>query len=123
MLGAESDEELYRYGVEPRAVDRRRGRDCDDQLHERHDGAPEGRAAHAPQPLGQLGTFALHMGVSDRDVYLHTLPMFHCNGWGMTYGVTAMGAQHVVLRKIDGAEILRRVDRHGVTLCAARPRW
>ena len=30
-------------------------------------------------------TFGWHMGVNDRDVYLHTLPMFHCNGWGMTY--------------------------------------
>ena len=50
-------------------------------------------------------------GVSDRDVYLHTLPMFHCNGWGMPYAVTGMGGTHVVLRKVDGAEILRRVER------------
>ena len=27
-------------------------------------------------------TLGMHMQVSDRDVYLHTLPMFHCNGWG-----------------------------------------
>jgi acyl-CoA synthetase (AMP-forming)/AMP-acid ligase II len=39
----------------------------------------------------------------------------------MTYGATAMGAQHVVLRKIDGAEILRRVERHGVTLMCGAP--
>ncbi len=50
-------------------------------------------------------------GVSDRDVYLHTLPMFHCNGWGMPFTTTAMGVPQVVLRKVDGAEILRRVDR------------
>ena len=36
--------------------------------------------------------FGWHMGVSDRDVYLHTLPQFHCNGWGMLYAVTGMGA-------------------------------
>jgi len=30
-------------------------------------------------------TFGLHTGVTDRDTYLHTLPMFHCNGWGMPY--------------------------------------
>ncbi len=65
-------------------------------------------------------TFALHAGISDSDVYLHTLPMFHANGWGMPYGVTGMGAEHIVIRQIDGAEILRRVERHGVTfLCAA----
>ena len=37
-------------------------------------------------------TFGWQTGVSDRDVYLWTLPMFHCNGWGMSYGVTGMGA-------------------------------
>lgn len=65
--------------------------------------------------------FGLHLGVSDRDVLLHTLPMFHCNGWGMPYIVTGMGGRHIVLRQIDGAEILRRVAAHGVTLLCAAP--
>ena len=60
-------------------------------------------------------------GVRDRDVYLHTLPMFHCNGWGMPYAMTAMGGQHIVLRKVDGPEILRRVENHGVTLLSGAP--
>jgi acyl-CoA synthetase (AMP-forming)/AMP-acid ligase II len=59
-------------------------------------------------------TFGMHMQVSDRDVYLHTLPMFHCNGWGMPYATAGLGATQVPLRKVDGAEILRRVERHGV---------
>jgi fatty-acyl-CoA synthase len=66
-------------------------------------------------------TFGWHTGVSDRDVYLHTLPMFHCNGWGMPYALTAMGSTQVVLRKVDGADILRRVDEHGVTLLCGAP--
>ncbi|MCU1623181.1 MAG: AMP-dependent synthetase and ligase [Frankiales bacterium] len=66
-------------------------------------------------------TFALHAGVSDRDVYLHTLPMFHANGWGMPFGMTGMGVPHVVLRKVDGAEILRRVEKYGVTVMCAAP--
>jgi fatty-acyl-CoA synthase len=65
--------------------------------------------------------FGLHTTISDRDVYLHTLPMFHANGWGMPYGVTGVGGRHIVLRKVDGAEILRRVERHGVTLMCAAP--
>lgn len=65
-------------------------------------------------------TFGWQAGVSDRDVYLHTLPMFHCNGWGQPYATAGMGAPQVVLRKVDGAEILRRVAEHGVTyLCGA----
>jgi acyl-CoA synthetase (AMP-forming)/AMP-acid ligase II len=66
-------------------------------------------------------TYGWHVGVSDRDVYLHTLPTFHCNGWGMPYALTAMGARQVVIRKIDGEEILRRVDREGVTLFNCAP--
>jgi acyl-CoA synthetase (AMP-forming)/AMP-acid ligase II len=32
-----------------------------------------------------------------------------------------MGGRHIVLRKVDGAEILRRVDAHGVTLMCGAP--
>src|SRR6266853_1189060 len=66
-------------------------------------------------------TFGWHLGLSDRDVYLHTLPTFHCNGWGMPYAVTAIGARQVIIRKIDGEEILRRVEAHGVTLFNCAP--
>ena len=66
-------------------------------------------------------SFGWHLQVSDRDVLLHTLPMFHANGWGMPYAATAMGARHVVLRKVDGEEILRRVEREGVTLMCGAP--
>jgi acyl-CoA synthetase (AMP-forming)/AMP-acid ligase II len=66
-------------------------------------------------------TFGWQAGVSDRDVLLHTLPMFHCNGWGMPYATTGMGVKQVVLRKVDGAEILRRVDEHDVSLLCGAP--
>jgi fatty-acyl-CoA synthase len=65
--------------------------------------------------------FGLHKTISDRDVLLHTLPMFHANGWGMPFGITGVGGKHIVLRQVDGAEILRRIDRHGVTLMCAAP--
>ncbi|MEI5675531.1 MULTISPECIES: AMP-binding protein [unclassified Nocardioides] len=66
-------------------------------------------------------TFGLHAGVTDRDVYLHTLPMFHANGWGMPFAMTGLGVKQVVIRKIDGTEILRRVRDHGVTVMCAAP--
>ena len=65
--------------------------------------------------------FGWHTGVSDRDVFMHTLPMFHCNGWGMPYAVTGMGVPQVIVRKIDGEQILRRIDEHGVTLLCGAP--
>ncbi|HEY1640533.1 MAG TPA: AMP-binding protein [Streptosporangiaceae bacterium] len=65
--------------------------------------------------------FGWHTGVSDRDVFMHTLPMFHCNGWGMPYAVTGMGVPQVIVRKIDGEQILQRIDAHGVTLLCGAP--
>jgi acyl-CoA synthetase (AMP-forming)/AMP-acid ligase II len=50
--------------------------------------------------------------------------MFHCNGWGMPYGLAGLGVPQVVLRKVDGTEILARVRDHGVTLmCGAPAVW
>jgi acyl-CoA synthetase (AMP-forming)/AMP-acid ligase II len=65
--------------------------------------------------------FGWHAGVGERDVLLHTLPMFHCNGWGIPYAATAMGARHVILRRVEGEEILRRVEAEGVTLMCGAP--
>jgi fatty-acyl-CoA synthase len=65
--------------------------------------------------------FGWHATVTDRDVYLHTLPTFHCNGWGMPYAVTAMGVRQVIIRKIDGEEILKRIEAEGVTLLNCAP--
>jgi acyl-CoA synthetase (AMP-forming)/AMP-acid ligase II len=47
--------------------------------------------------------------------------MFHCNGWGMPYIQTAMGNKQIVIRQIDGAEILRRIDQHNVTMLCGAP--
>jgi acyl-CoA synthetase (AMP-forming)/AMP-acid ligase II len=65
--------------------------------------------------------FGLHTTITDRDVLLHTLPMFHVNGWGMPYGVAGVGGRQIVLRQVNGAEILRRVAEHGVTLMCGAP--
>jgi acyl-CoA synthetase (AMP-forming)/AMP-acid ligase II len=122
VLGAESDEELYRYGVEPVPWD-----DPDEEATATINytsgttARPKGVQLTHRNVWINAATFGWQMGVDDRDVYLHTLPQFHCNGWGMVYAVTGMGARHIVLRKVDGAEILRRVAEHGVTLLCGAP--
>jgi fatty-acyl-CoA synthase len=47
--------------------------------------------------------------------------MFHANGWGLPFVMSGVGATQVVLRKVDGAEILRRIDKYGVTILCAAP--
>ena len=66
--------------------------------------------------LGNLIAFNLRPD----SVYLWTLPMFHCNGWTYTWAVTAAGATHVCLRKVDPAVIYPLIGEHKVThMCGA----
>ncbi len=58
---------------------------------------------------------AAHSRLDSRSVYLWTLPMFHCNGWCFTWAVTAVGATHVCLRKVDPPLVWRLIDEEGVT--------
>jgi fatty-acyl-CoA synthase len=61
-----------------------------------------------------------HQRISDDDVYLWTLPMFHVNGWGHIYAVTGQGARHVCTRGVDAAETFRTVAAEDISyLCAA----
>ncbi|MWG36820.1 class I adenylate-forming enzyme family protein [Halomarina oriensis] len=61
-----------------------------------------------------------HHEIEDDDVYLWTLPMFHCNGWGHTYAITGTGGTHVCQRGFDAAETFRRVREYDVSfLCGA----
>ena len=65
--------------------------------------------------------FIVHGGVTADDVYLHTLPMFHVNGWGGVWAVTAAGARHVCLPRPDPARMIGLIDEHGVTMACAAP--
>ena len=62
-----------------------------------------------------------HLGIRHDDVELWTLPMFHCNGWGGVYALTAMGGTHVVLRGIDAKTIYELIEREGVTFACMAP--
>src|SRR5439155_14298403 len=65
--------------------------------------------------------FIAHLGVRHDDVELWTLPMFHANGWGGPFAITAMGATHVVLRAVVAADIYRLIEEEGVTFACMAP--
>ncbi len=121
-LGAESDHALLRFGVEPRPWE-----DVDENATATINytsgttAMPKGVELTHRNLWLNAALLALHLGVTDRDVYLHTVPMFHANGWGLPFSLAALGVPQIVLRKVDGPEILRRIERHGVTLLGAAP--
>ena len=69
--------------------------------------------------LNALGNMTT-MGLTRESVYLWTLPMFHCDGWTFTWGVTAAMATHVCLREIDPAMVFRLIRDEKVShMCGA----
>ncbi|HTQ02104.1 MAG TPA: acyl-CoA synthetase [Casimicrobiaceae bacterium] len=74
---------------------------------------------HRGAYLNALGN-ALAFRLTPDSVYLWTLPMFHCCGWTYTWAVTAAGATHVCLRRVDPAFIFPAIrDRRVTHLCGA----
>jgi len=121
VIGSECDGEIFRFGTEPEPWEPDEDATATINYTSGTTARPKGVQITHRNAWINTTTFGWQGGVNDRDVYLHTLPMFHCNGWGMPYGLTGMGAKQVVLRKVDGAEILRRVEEHGVALMNGAP--
>jgi fatty-acyl-CoA synthase len=121
-LGPESDAALLRFGIEPRPWD---------AADENATATINYTSGTTARPKGvelthrniwlNATVLALHLGITDRDVYLHTVPLFHANGWSLPFSLAALGVPQVVLRKVDGQEILRRIEEHGVTLLGGAP--
>jgi acyl-CoA synthetase (AMP-forming)/AMP-acid ligase II len=83
-------------------------------------GVPKGvMYTHRGAYLNAIGEVVEH-GMSYRSVYLWTLPMFHCNGWCFTWGVTAVGARHICLPEVNAERAVKLIEEEGVThLCGA----
>jgi fatty-acyl-CoA synthase len=62
-----------------------------------------------------------HLRVTDRDVLLHVLPMFHVNGWGSPFYYTANGATQVCLRKAAPEFIFAALEKHKVSVMHMAP--
>lgn len=74
---------------------------------------------HRGAYLNALGN-SLVFQLDSTSVYLWTLPMFHCNGWTFTWGVTAVSGTHVCLRKVDPKYIFPSLRDNRVThMCGA----
>jgi fatty-acyl-CoA synthase len=115
------DDDLFLHGVEPRAWEPDENATATINYTSGTTARPKGVQITHRNIWTNALTFALHAGVTDRDVYLHTLPMFHANGWGMPFAMAGCGVSQVALRKVDGTEILRRVEKYGVTVMCAAP--
>ena len=63
----------------------------------------------------------VEMGMDYETRYLWTLPMFHCNGWTLPWGVTAVAGTHVCLRKVDPGKVWDLFESEGITHYCGAP--
>ncbi|GAB4847614.1 Isovalerate--CoA ligase ccl2 [Ancistrocladus abbreviatus] len=76
--------------------------------------------SHRGAYLNSIATFLLH-GMTSLPVYLWTVPMFHCNGWCLPWGVSALGGTNISLRKVSPKAIFDNIALHRVTHMGAAP--
>ena len=84
-------------------------------------GDPKGvMRTHRGETLHAYLTTA-HQNITDDDVYLWTLPMFHVNGWGHIFAITGMGAKHLCTRGVDAEFIFNIIQDEDVSYMCAAP--
>jgi fatty-acyl-CoA synthase len=81
-------------------------------------GDPKGvMLSHRALYLHALNVIAVQR-YTDASVQLHTIPLFHANGWGCAHTVTAVGGTHVLLRRFEPERVCALMEQEKVTcLC------
>ncbi|MGH9661916.1 MAG: long-chain-fatty-acid--CoA ligase [Bryobacteraceae bacterium] len=67
--------------------------------------------------LSVAGTF----NNDDNAVELHTIPLFHANGWGRPQAATMMGIRHVMVRRFEPATVFRLIEEEKATAMSLVP--
>ena len=75
---------------------------------------------HRNAYMNVVGTL-VHFHMSPADRYLWTLPMFHANGWTYVWTVTAVGATHVCLPKVEPKAAFDLINSERITVMCAAP--
>ena len=122
LLGEEDYEAFIAAGDRVRvALSGRRMGGVGAQLHIRHHRQSKGVVFHHRGAyLNAIGN-VLSNGYRHDTTYLWTLPMFHCNGWTHTWGLSVVGGTHVCLRQVDPGLIFELIERHSVTHMSGAP--
>jgi fatty-acyl-CoA synthase len=75
---------------------------------------------HRNAYMNAVGTL-IHHPMTPAERYLWTLPMFHANGWTFVWIVTAVGATHVCLRKVEPGAVFEIIKRESISMLCAAP--
>jgi fatty-acyl-CoA synthase len=63
----------------------------------------------------------LALNTDNQAVELHTIPLFHANGWGVAHFLTLLGGKHVMMQRFDPPEVFRLIEAERVNYCSLVP--
>ncbi|MGH9745017.1 MAG: long-chain-fatty-acid--CoA ligase [Candidatus Acidiferrales bacterium] len=64
---------------------------------------------------------ALQFNTGLESIELHTIPLFHANGWGVAHSLTLMGGTHVMVQRFETREVFRLIQQEKVQSCSLVP--
>lgn len=64
---------------------------------------------------------AISVHTENDPVELHTIPLFHANGWGVAHSLTFRGGKHVMIHRFTTDEVFRLIQDEGAQTLAAVP--
>ncbi|KAI3813664.1 hypothetical protein L1987_18393 [Smallanthus sonchifolius] len=76
--------------------------------------------SHRGAYLNSIATIFMH-GMGARTTYLWSVPMFHCNGWCVIWGLAAIGGTNICIRRCDPKDIFDNIALHKVTHMGGAP--
>jgi fatty-acyl-CoA synthase len=77
---------------------------------------------HALSVIAAGQTSPMSLGeMSCNSVLLHSIPLFHANGWGTAHTITVVGGTHVMIHQFNPAEVFSLIEQERVTTCAMVP--
>ena len=77
---------------------------------------------HALSVIAAGQTSASTLGeMSCKSAWLHTIPLFHANGWGIAHIMTQVGGTHVMIHQFNPVEVFRLIQQERVSSCALVP--
>lgn len=76
--------------------------------------------SHRGAYLNAIATI-LFNDITTMPVYLWTVPMFHCNGWCLAWGMAAQGGINVCIRSVTAKAIFDSIAAHRITHMGGAP--
>ncbi|XP_071692688.1 butanoate--CoA ligase AAE1-like [Rutidosis leptorrhynchoides] len=75
---------------------------------------------HRGAYLNSIASIFMH-GMGPMTTYLWSVPMFHCNGWCLAWGLAAIGGTNVCIRRCDPKDVFDNIAQHKVTHMSGAP--